>query len=136
MSAQEPGEVQLFEEDETEIQIKAATKTNIPISKAPGSVTVITNEMIRKSGARTIPEVDSARRPASTSVGTRWCRPSTSAAFGNNPFSSRVLLMIDGVPFNAGDKGGFPQHPGLDFFVLQNVKRLEIVRGPGFGSVR
>ena len=40
LSAQEPGEVQLFEEDETEIQIKAATKTDIPISQAPGSVTV------------------------------------------------------------------------------------------------
>ena len=42
-----------------------------------------------------------------------------------------MLLLIDGVPYNAWDKGGFPQHPSLDFFVLQNVKRIEIVRGPG-----
>ena len=39
--------------------------------------------------------------------------------------------MIDGVPYNAWDKGGFPQHPSLDFFVIQNIKRLEIIRGPG-----
>ncbi len=51
--------------------------------------------------------------------------------FGQTPFTSRVLLLIDGIPYNSWDKGGFPQHPGFDFFMLQNVKRLEIVRGPG-----
>jgi outer membrane receptor protein involved in Fe transport len=39
--------------------------------------------------------------------------------------------LIDGVPYNAWDKGGFPQHPSLDFFVIQNIKRLEVIRGPG-----
>src|SRR5260370_2548410 len=51
--------------------------------------------------------------------------------FGENPFTNRVVVLIDGVPYNDWNQGGFPQHPGLDFFVLQNVKRLEVVRGPG-----
>src|SRR5260370_26081077 len=51
--------------------------------------------------------------------------------FGENPFTNRVLLLIDGVPYNDWNQGGFPQHPGLDFFVLQNVKRVEVVKGPG-----
>lgn len=128
-SAQDPfGEVSLFGEEEFTIQ--AATKTELPISKAPGSVTVISAQQIRESAARTIPEL--LRMVAGVNV--RW-NPMVQTldvrSFGQNPFTSRVLLLIDGVPYNSWNKGGFPQHPGFDFFILQNVKRIEIVRGPG-----
>ncbi len=123
------GEVTLFGEEE-EFTIEAATKTELPISKAPGSVTVITARQIRESTARTIPEL--LRLVAGVNV--RW-NPMVQTldfrSFGQNPFTSRVLLLIDGVPYNSWNKGGFPQHPGFDFFMLQNIKRLEIVRGPG-----
>ncbi len=133
-SAQDPddrpglGEVFLFGEEEFTIQ--AATKSEIPISKAPGAVTVISAQQIRESGARTIPEL--MRLVAGVNV--RW-NPMVQTidirGFGQNPFTNRVLLLIDGVPYNSWNKGGFPQHPGFDFFMLQNIKRLEIVRGPG-----
>jgi outer membrane receptor protein involved in Fe transport len=122
------GEVQLFGEEE--VKIEAATKTSIPLSKAPGAVTVVTARQIRESGARTIPEL--LRLVAGVNV--RW-NPMVETidmrGFGENPFTNRVLLLIDGVPYNDWNQGGFPQHPGLDFFVLQNVKRIEVVRGPG-----
>jgi iron complex outermembrane receptor protein len=123
-----PGEVILFGEEEFTIQ--AATKTEIPLSEAPGSVTVVTARQIRESGARTIPEA--LRMVAGVNV--RWnpmVQTVDMRSFGQNPFTSRVLLLIDGVPYNSWNKGGFPQHPGFDFFVLQNVKRIEVVRGPG-----
>ena len=41
------GEVTLF--DEEEFTIQAATRTELPISKAPGSVTVISAQQIRES---------------------------------------------------------------------------------------
>ncbi len=123
------GEVTLFGEEE-EFTIQAATKTELPISKAPGSVTVITARQIRESTARTIPDL--LRLVGGVNV--RW-NPMVQTldvrSFGQNPFTSRVLLLIDGVPYNSWNKGGFPQHPGFDFFMLQNIKRLEIVRGPG-----
>ncbi|MEM7582288.1 MAG: TonB-dependent receptor [Acidobacteriota bacterium] len=129
--AQSPGqlgEVALFGDEEFTIQ--AATKTELPISKAPGSVTVISAQQIRESGSRTIPEL--LRTVAGVNV--RW-NPMVQSldirSFGQNPFTSRVLLLIDGVPYNSWNKGGFPQHPGFDFFMMQNIKRLEIVRGPG-----
>ncbi len=122
------GDVKLFEGEE--IRIKAPAKVEQEISKVPNSVTVITAQQIRESGARSIPEL--LRLVAGVNV--RW-NPMVQTidirGFGQNPFTSRVLLMIDGVPYNAWDKGGFPQHPSLDFFVLQNVKRIEVVRGPG-----
>ncbi len=123
------GEVTLFGGEE-EFTIQAATKTELPISKAPGAVTVVTARQIRESTARTIPEL--LRLVAGVNV--RW-NPMVQTldfrSFGQNPFTSRVLLLIDGVPYNSWNKGGFPQHPGFDFFMLQNIKRLEIVRGPG-----
>ena len=122
------GEVTLFGEEEFTIQ--AATKTEIPISKAPGSVTVISARQIEASGARTIPEL--LRLVAGVNV--RWnpmVQTIDMRSFGQNPFTSRVLLLIDGVPYNSWNKGGFPQHPGFDFFMLQSIKRIEVVRGPG-----
>lgn len=122
------GEVRLFGEEE--FTIRAATKTELPVSQVPGSVTVITAQQIRESGAQTIPEL--LRLVAGVDV--RW-NPMVQTidirGFGQNPFTSRVLLLIDGVPYNSWNKGGFPQHPGFDFFMLQNIKRVEIVRGPG-----
>ena len=110
--------------------IYAATKSEIPLSKAPGAVSVINYEQIRKSGARTIPEL----LRLVPGVNVRWTpmmQKIDIRGFGTNPFTSQVLLLIDGVPYNSWNKGGFPQQPGFDFFILQNVKRLEIIRNPG-----
>src|SRR5437016_9688945 len=125
---QKIGEVTLFGEEQ--LKVEAATKTEIPISKAPASVTVITAKQIRESGARTT--LDLLRFVAG--VNARW-NPMTQTidirGFGENPFSNRILLLLDGAPFNSGDTGGFPLSPAYDFFPVEDIKRIEIVRGPG-----
>src|SRR6266576_2289619 len=122
------GEVTLFGEEQ--LKVEAATKTEIPISKAPSAVTVVTAKQIQESGARTVPDL--LRLVAGVNV--RW-NPMVQTidirGFGENPFSNRVLLLIDGAPYNSGDTGGFPLSPAYDFFPVQNIKRVEVVRGPG-----
>jgi len=122
------GEVTLFGEEQ--LKVEAATKTEIPISKAPSAVTVITAKQIEQTGARSV--ADLLRLVAGVNV--RW-NPMVQTVdirgFGENPFSSRILLLIDGAPTNSGDTGGFPLSPGFDYFPIQNIKRVEIVRGPG-----
>src|SRR3954453_23645098 len=57
LAGQQPksiGEVTLFGEEQ--LKVEAATKTEIPISKAPSAVTVVTAKQIAESGARTVPE--------------------------------------------------------------------------------
>jgi iron complex outermembrane receptor protein len=134
LAAQQPaapkniGEVTLFGEEQPKVE--AATKTEIPISKAPSAVTVITAKQIRESGMRTVPDL--LRLVAGVNV--RW-NPMTQTidvrGFGENPFANRVLLLIDGAPYNSGDTGGLPLSPAFDFFPIQNIKRIEVVRGPG-----
>src|SRR5947199_6108310 len=122
------GEVTLFGEEQ--LKVEAATKTEIPISKAPSAVTVVTAKQIAESGARTVPDL--LRLVAGVNV--RW-NPMVQTidirGFGENPFSNRVLLLIDGLPYNSGDTGGLPLSPAFDFFPVQNIKRVEVVRGPG-----
>lgn len=122
------GEVTLFGEEQ--LQVEAATKTEIPISQAPSAVTVVTAKQIGESGARTVPDL--LRLVAGVNVRWNPMGPTVDIrGFGENPFSNRILLLIDGIPYNSGDTGGFPLSPSFDFFPLQNVKRVEIVRGPG-----
>lgn len=122
------GEVTLFGEEQ--LKVEAATKTEIPISKAPSAVTVITAKQIEESGMHSVPDL--LRLVAGVNV--RW-NPMTQTidirGFGENPFSNRVLLLIDGQPYNSGDTGGFPLSPAFDLFPIQNIKRIEVVRGPG-----
>jgi len=122
------GAVTLFGEEQ--LKVEAATKTEIPISKAPSAVTVITRKQIDESGMHTVPDL--LRLVAGVNV--RW-NPMTAnvdiRGFGENPFSNRVLLLIDGQPYNSGDTGGFPLSPAFDLFPIQNIKRIEVVRGPG-----
>jgi iron complex outermembrane receptor protein len=122
------GEVTLFGEEQ--LKVEAATKTEIPISKAPTPVTVITAKQIQESGARTVPDL----LRLVSGVNVRWnpmIQTVDIRGFGENPFSNRMLLLIDGIPYNSGDTGGFPLSPGFDFFPVQNIKRIEIVKGPG-----
>lgn len=122
--------LELSLEELLNLKVKAATKTEIPLSRSPGAVTVISASQIRESAARTLPEL--LRLVAGVNV--RWnpmMQTIDMRGFGQNPFTSRVLLLIDDVPYNSWNKGGFPQQPGFDFFVLQNIKQIEIIRGPG-----
>src|SRR3954470_10250152 len=131
LAGQQPksiGEVTLFGEEQ--LKVEAATKTEIPISKAPSAVTVVTAKQIAESGARTVPDL--LRLVAGVNV--RWnpmMQTIDIRGFGENPFSNRILLLIDGVPYNSGDTGGLPLSPAFDLFPVQNIKRVEVVRGPG-----
>src|SRR4051812_33649872 len=94
--AQQPksiGTVTLFGEEQ--LKVEAATKTEIPISKAPSAVTVIPAKQIEESGMHSVPDL--LRLMAGVNV--RW-NPMTQTidirGFGENPFSNRVLLLIDG----------------------------------------
>lgn len=117
-------------EDLFDYEVVTPTRSRVSLSNSPGAVSVLTYEQIKDSGAQTIPEL--LRQIPGVNV--RW-NPMVQTidirSFGSSPFTSRVLLLIDGVPYNSWNKGGFPQHPGFDFFNLANVKHVEVIRGAG-----
>lgn len=126
----EQGLLEFSLEELLNVRIKSATKTATALSQNPNIITVIPYSQIQESGARTLPEL----LRFVPGVNVRWnpmMQTIDVRGFGATPFTSRVLLLIDGVPYNSWNKGGFPQQPGLDFFVLQNVKQIEVIRGSG-----
>lgn len=111
---------------QAEAIVSIATKRGIPISKAPGMVTVITAEQIKQMGfrtlsdfLRTVPGIDIY----STNLGTI---ETTGRGIGG---SEKVKLLIDGHSVNNPWGGGFAWN--FDDLVVRNIKKIEIVRGPG-----
>ena len=122
------------EEDElsllfSQTEVTTASKAPEPAALAPASITVITADEIRRSGARDITDV------LRTVVGIELTRDQ----FGAMQFVSRgllspsesnqILFLIDGVPANIPYYGGASLV--YDDMALAGVKRIEVVRGPG-----
>jgi iron complex outermembrane receptor protein len=98
------------------------------IGRSPNAVFVITNDMIKRSGARSIPEalrmapgVEVAHINAHT-----WA---VTARGYNSSFANKLLIQIDGrVIYNATFGGVYWDQQDV---VLADVDRIEVVRGPG-----
>lgn len=125
---------QVTEEDELSLlfsktEVTTASKAPEPAALAPASITVITIDEIRRSGARDISDV------LRTVVGIELTRDQ----FGAMQFVSRgllspsesnqILFLIDGVPANIPYYGGASLV--YDDLALAGVKRIEVIRGPG-----
>jgi outer membrane receptor for ferrienterochelin and colicin len=131
-SYSEPALEDLFKlsfKDLSNQHLEIPTETKGGLSKMPGATIIISHSDIKKSSAKTIPEL----LKLIPGVNVRWNQMVQSInirGFGSSPFTSQVLLLIDGIPYNSWNKGGFPQHPGLDFFNINNVLRVEVSRSP------
>jgi iron complex outermembrane receptor protein len=115
-------------EDLMNIQVTSVSKKEQSLSKAAGSIYVITQDDIRHSGAtnvpdllRMVPGVDVARIDANT-----WA---ISIRGFNSRYSGKVLVLVDGrtvyTPLFSGvywDQQTMP---------LENIDRIEVIRGPG-----
>lgn len=111
-----------------ELTVSTVTHETTTLREAPAAIFVITPEMIRRSGARTLPELfrmvpgmDVARIDGNT-----WA---VSARGFNSSFSNKMLVQIDGrtlyTPIYSGvywDTVDFP---------FEDIERIEIIRGPG-----
>jgi iron complex outermembrane receptor protein len=98
------------------------------VGKTPAAVFVITNEMIRRSGATTLPDLfrmvpgmDVANINSNT-----WA---VSSRGFNGLYAGKMLVQIDGrTVYN-------PLYAGVEWdaqnVLLEDVDRIEVVRGPG-----
>lgn len=109
-------------------EVSTVSRTPSTIGRSPAAVFVITNEMIRRSGARSIPEalrmapgVEVARMDSN-----KWA---VSVRGANARFSSKLLVQIDGRSvYNSTFAGVYWDAPDV---LLEDVERIELIRGPG-----
>jgi iron complex outermembrane recepter protein len=109
-------------------EVSTVERTESTIGRSPAAVFVITPEMIRRSGARSIPDVlrmapgvDVARIDAHT-----WA---ISIRGFNGRFANNLLVQIDGrIVYNATYGGVYWDQQDV---LLADVERIEVIRGPG-----
>ena len=94
------------------------------VADAVTTVTVIDEESIARRAAVRVDEAIDRAPGVQLLNGQINIRGSTGYAQGIN---SRVLLLVDGVPANQGDRGGI----SWDLVPIDDIERVEIVKGAG-----
>jgi iron complex outermembrane receptor protein len=110
------------------IEVTSVSKKENRLNQSPAAISVITQEDIRRSGLTSIPELlrlapgmDVAQINAST-----WA---ISSRGFNGQFADKLLVLVDGRSIYAPAFGGV--FWGLQDTVLEDLDRIEIIRGPG-----
>ena len=122
-SPQTPSVAPAFDTVVSTVERKEST-----VGRTPAAVFVITPEMIRRSGARSIPEV--LRMAPGVHVAridaNKWA---ISIRGFNNRFANKLLIQIDGRSVYTPLFGG--TFWDVQDVLLEDVERIEVVRGPG-----
>jgi len=108
-------------------EVTIATRHETQISKAPGIVTVITDEEIKNLGYRTFAEI--LRTVPGFEILKKADFGEVVPAVRGLESANKVRVMLDGHFINNPLRGG--AFGNFDDFPVENIKRLEIIRGPG-----
>jgi iron complex outermembrane receptor protein len=115
-------------EDLMNMRVTSVSKREQKVADAPAAIFVITQEDIRRSGARNVPEA--LRMAPGIEVArideNKWAI--TSRGF-NGRFANKLLVLIDGrsvyTPLFSG------VFWNVQDILLEDVDRIEVIRGPG-----
>ncbi len=119
-------ELLFFEEEATQLSI--ATKHLQTVREAPAIVSVVTEQEIRNMGARNLLDILRRVPGFGTTIGY-YGKMEFEIRGIKDPASSRVLLLIDGIPSNDNLTGGLDW--AIPHIAVDNIRRIEIIRGPG-----
>lgn len=110
------------------IEITSAARRPVSIVDTPAAAYVLTNDDIRRSGARSIPEALRMVPGLNVAQVTANSWAISSRGF-NGRFANKLLVLIDGRSVYAPIFSGvFWDQQSM---VLDDVERIEVIRGPG-----
>ncbi len=107
--------------------VVSATRTEKAAEEAPASVSVISREEIQQLNVKTVDEVlryeTGVLVKRTKGIADATPRVQLRGLYGQD----RTLLLLDGLPVNDGYSAGAP----LTQLGIDNIERIEIIRGPG-----
>ncbi len=118
-------------EELVNIKIKVASKSEESISDAPGVISVITQDQIKRFGGITLGDI-LKRVPSFLGTTVYMTDRSVIASRGDQvmPSSSHILLLINGRPVREVLEGGIKSEI-YESFPVTVIERIEVIRGPG-----
>jgi len=109
-------------------EVSTVSRTESTVGRSPAAVYVITSEMIRRSGARNIPEALRLAPGVQVAQATQSSWAISIRGF-NARYSNKLLVQIDGRAIYT------PTFSGVLWdqrqVALEDVERIEVIRGPG-----
>ncbi len=108
--------------------VVSAARIEQPITKAPASVTVVTEEEIRNMGARNLLDVLETVPGLGIAKNRAWEHRIEVRGF-HTEMSEKILFMLNGHPLDNNLLNGGCTLV-YDNLPVDNVKRIEIIRGP------
>lgn len=106
--------------------IITATRTEKQVNETGRSVTLISNEAIAATGAKTLAELLSGYAGISV-IGSNQNPGMTQSLFMRGTASNQTIIMVDGVPFS--DPTSTNNAIDLNELPLSSIEQIEIVRG-------
>lgn len=118
----------VFEAESLNSEVMSVDGTKSTVGQSPAAVYVLTDEMIRRSGVRTIP--DALRLVPGVQVSQLNSQDFSVAIRGfAGTFNNKVLVQIDGRAIYSSTYGGVMWD--VQELILEDIERIEIIRGPG-----
>jgi iron complex outermembrane receptor protein len=118
------------EEKKTEQQLEeivvTATRTEKELESAPGSVSVVTKDDIKKRDIKTVVEALNTTTGVYINSTKGLLDKSSYITLRGIPGSNRTLVMVDGITLNNAYSGS----PRLGGFAPEDIERIEVVSGP------
>lgn len=113
-------------EDLLNLSVTVASQKASTVRETPGIITVITEDEIKGSGARDF--IDLMKLVPGFDFGVDIDNQIGMGVRGNWANEGKMLIMIDGIAQNETSYGSYFFQ---DHILLDNIKRIEIIRGPG-----
>jgi iron complex outermembrane recepter protein len=108
--------------------VSTVSRQESTVGRSPAAVFVVTPEMIRRSGAQTIPDV-LRMVPGLQVANVNQNSWAVSSRGFNDRFANKLLVQIDGRVVYSPLWGGV--YWDAQEVILEDVERIEVVRGPG-----
>lgn len=108
--------------------VSSGSFLDLNADKFPASVTVITGEMIKLSGARHMSELLEIYVPGFQYMFNKWNGTLWGMRGVANDRNSKIIFLVNGHKLNTQARDGFQSETVLGF--LGDVERVEVLRGP------
>ncbi len=119
--------IALAQDNTLEPVITTATRTEINVDEAPGSVSVISKEEISTLPANNIKDVLRSVEGVRVKQSKGLMDSTPLIVVRGMPKQARTLIMLDGIPLNDSYSGGVSFSSALN---PEDIEQIEIVRGP------